>query len=75
MIHDWELMAAYRRWRRRYADQTLLLDKVSEKWMDTLCGPTSDTYFIVGNIWQHPKQFMVLGTFWPPKSPPSLFEH
>ncbi|MHC4474573.1 MAG: hypothetical protein ACYTEL_02935 [Planctomycetota bacterium] len=74
MIHDWELMGAYRRWRRRYADQTLLLDKVKEKWMDTLCGPTRDTYFIVGNIWQRPIQFMVLGVFWPPRSHPTLFE-
>jgi hypothetical protein len=74
MIHDSELMEAYRRWRHKYADQALLLDKIREKWLDRLCAPTKDTYFYVGNIWQRPKQFMVLGVFYPPKSPPSLFK-
>jgi len=74
MMHDWELMEAYRRWRHKYADQPLLLDKIREKWLDTLCAPTKDTYFYVGNMWRHPKQFMVLGVFYPPKSPPSLFK-
>ncbi len=73
MIHDWELMGAYRGWRHKYTDQTLLLDKMREKWFDNLCGPTRDTYFYVGNMWQRPKQFMVLGVFWPPESPPTLF--
>lgn len=67
MIHDWELMQAYRCWQQRYSGQDLLLDKIREKWLDDLCGPKKDTYFYVGNIWQHPKQFMVLGVFYPPK--------
>lgn len=74
MIHDWELMEAYRRWRYRYTNQPLLLDKIREKWLDTLCSSTRDTYFYVGNVWKRPKQFMVLGVFYPPKSPPSLFK-
>ena len=73
MVHDWELMQAYRRWRNEYADQNLLLDKIREKWLNTLCASTKDTYFYVGNMWQHPKQFMVLGVFYPPKSELSLF--
>ena len=73
MIHDWELMEAYRRWRHKYTDEPLLPDKIREKWLDTLCASTKDTYFYVGNIWRHPKQFMVLGVFYPPKSQPSLF--
>jgi hypothetical protein len=73
MIHDWELMEAYRRWRHKYTDQSLLMDKIREKWLNTLCAPTRDTYFYVGNIWQRPKQFMVLGVFYPPKSEPGLF--
>ena len=73
MIHDWELMQAYRRWRHKYAEQALLLDKIREKWLDRLCEPTKDTYFYVGNIWRRPKQFMILGVFYPPKSAPSLF--
>ncbi|HUT30181.1 MAG TPA: hypothetical protein VMX13_10350 [Sedimentisphaerales bacterium] len=74
MIHDWELMEAYRRWRHNYTYQSLLLDKIREKWLGTLCGSTRDTYFYVGNMWQRPKQFMVLGVFYPPKSAPSLFK-
>jgi hypothetical protein len=73
MIHDWELMGAYRRWRRKYTEQSLLLNKIREKWLDTLCSPTRDTYFYVGNMWQRPKQFMVLGVFYPPKPEPTLF--
>ncbi len=73
MIHDWELMEAYRRWRLKYSDQNILLNKIREKWFDELCGPTKDTYFFVGNVWRRPKQFMVLGVFWPPKAPLSLF--
>ena len=74
MIHDWELMQAYRRWRHRYTPQALLFDKIRERWFDDLCASARDTYFYVGNMWQRPKQFMVLGVFYPPKSPPSLFK-
>ena len=73
MIHDWEFMEAFRNWRRKYPEQTLLQDKIRETWLDKLCGPAKNTYFYVGNIWQRPKQFMVLGVFYPPKSAPSFF--
>lgn len=73
MIHDWELVAAYRRWRRKHTQHGLLLDKIKETWLHKLCAPTKDTHFIVGNMWRHPEQFMVLGVFYPPKSPPTLF--
>jgi len=74
MIHDWEFVGSYRRWRHKYEKQTVLLSKIQEKWMDELCGPKKDTYFYVGNIWMRPKQFMVLGVFYPPKSELTLFE-
>jgi len=74
MIYDWELMEAYRSWRHKYTDQALLLDKIREQWLDNLCGANKDTYFYVGNVWKRPKQFMVLGVFYPPKSEPTLFE-
>jgi hypothetical protein len=67
-------MEAYRRWRDKYENQTVLLSKIRQKWLDELCSPKKDTYFYVGNIWQRPKQFMVLGVFYPPKSQPTLFE-
>lgn len=65
-IHDWEITQAYRVWRYRYRNQTVLLQKIEEKWMD-ICGPEKDVYFYVGNMWQRPTQFMVLGVFYPPK--------
>ncbi|MBN2183528.1 MAG: hypothetical protein JW715_16585 [Sedimentisphaerales bacterium] len=65
-IHDWEITEAYRRWRSRYPDQTILIQKIQEKWM-YMCGPEKDVYFFVGNIWRRPKQFMVLGIFYPTK--------
>jgi hypothetical protein len=73
MIHDWELIESYRRWRHRYVDKEVLLSKIKETWLDKLCSPKRDTYFYVGNIWQRPKHFMVLGVFYPPKYEPTLF--
>ncbi len=65
-IHDWELVASYRTWRYRYREQKVLLEKITQKWLE-ISGPKKDVYFYVGNMWQHPKQFLVLGVFYPPK--------
>lgn len=73
MIHDWELTQAYRSWRHKYEDKNLLLNKIEEKWLHNLCSCKNDVYFCVGNVWRRPKQFMVLGVFYPPKSLPTLF--
>jgi hypothetical protein len=73
MIHDWELNESYRRWRIKYKEEKLLLDKIKQKWFSDICGPKKDVYFYVGNVWRRPKQFMVLGVFYPPKAAPTLF--
>ena len=65
-IHDWEITQSYRAWRCRYQSESILVKKIEEKWMG-ICGPEKDVYFYVGNMWQHPKQFMVLGVFYPKK--------
>jgi len=65
-IHDWEIVQAYRSWRYRYTDQAILLQKIKEKWLD-IAGPKKDVYFYVGNMWKYPKQFLVLGVFYPKK--------
>ncbi len=75
LIHDWELTEAYRNWRHNYENKEALLDKIKETWLDNICGPKKDIYFFVGNMWRQPKRFMVLGVFYPPKSPPVLFKH
>ena len=65
-IHDWEITQSYRAWRNRYSTQNVLLQKIEQKWLD-ICRSNKDVYFYVGNLWQHPKQFMVLGVFYPQK--------
>jgi len=45
------------------------LQGVHDKFMNTLCGDDRDTCFFVGNLAKYPKSWMVLGVFWPPKSP------
>jgi hypothetical protein len=74
MIHDWELNESYRRWRQKYKGEELL-EKIKQKWLNDICGTKKDVYFYVGNVWRHPKQFMVLGVFYPPKSAPTLFTY
>jgi hypothetical protein len=64
---DWELAESYRSWREKY-EQPVLLEKIRGRFLDEMCGTSKDTIFYVGNMHQHPKSFLVLGVFWPPKS-------
>lgn len=72
-IVDWELMQLYRRLRTRRMSPDAIIKKIRQKYLEELCGPAKDTHFFVGNHSRYRKSFMVLGVFWPPKSPPSLF--
>jgi len=65
IIVDWEIYQAYRTWRRKYQDQEVL-QKIKDKWQNTLFSPDRDSYFIVGTHHVF-KTFMILGVFWPPK--------
>lgn len=65
-IIDWELAQAYLKWSTDYGEKTL--DKLRHKWLDDICGRDKDTMFFVGNVHLHPRSFLVLGTFWPPKA-------
>ena len=67
-IVDWELAESYRSWRMRYGDEQLLLEKLRDRWLCTMCGPGKDTAFIVGNQFRNHDGFLVLGVFWPPRS-------
>lgn len=64
-IIDWEIAQAYFKWGG--ASGVGIEAKLRAKWLDEICGPTKDTLFFVGNIHKHPKSFLVLGTFWPPR--------
>jgi hypothetical protein len=68
-IIDWELMELYRKVRDRHPTRDEILAKVRQKFLDELCGADKDTHFFVGNHSLYPSSFMVLGVFWPPKSP------
>lgn len=74
-IIDWELGQTYRSWRYKYKKQEVLLEQIKHKWFDKLCGPDRDVYFYVGNMRYPPRQFMILGVFYPPKTAPTLFKH
>lgn len=65
-IIDWEIQQAYRSWLNKYGEDEVL-QKIKEKWLNTLCGPSRDTYFIVGTHHVF-KTFIILGVFWPPKN-------
>ncbi len=66
-IIDWEIAAAFRRWRKDYKSEEVALEKIRQKWIQDLCAPHIDTHFFVGNQHLHPKSFLVLGVFWPKK--------
>jgi len=41
--------------------------KMRQKWVDELWGKAKDSYLFVGNQRVHPRSFLILGVFWPPK--------
>jgi hypothetical protein len=64
---DWELGQSYRQTDGRPEEERLEL--VLQKWRDVVCAPTRDAHFFAGNIAARQHQFVLLGAFWPPKSP------
>jgi hypothetical protein len=72
-IIDWELMELYRRLRRDASSTDVLNAKIRQKYVNELCGDSKDTHFFVGNHSRFPSTFMVLGVFWPPKTPQKTF--
>lgn len=68
-IIDWEIMELYRNVRRGTKDVDEIKAKIRKKYFDQLCGANKDTHFFVGNHSLHPRAFMVLGVYWPPKGP------
>lgn len=62
---DWELGQSYRQTLGQPEDDRL--DLLMKKWRDVVCGPTRDTHFFAGTLAKRQHQFVLLGTFWPPK--------
>ena len=67
-IIDWEIGQAFRNWRYKYKPETVLLEKIRERWLDRMCLGEADPYFYVGNFHRFPETFMVLGTLYPRKA-------
>ncbi len=66
-VIDWELMQLYRTLRDRENCEQDVLRKVRQKWEGEMLRSDKDTWFYVGNVFLHPRSFLVLGVFWPPK--------
>lgn len=63
-IIAWETAQLYRNLRRKYSGE-VLIKKIKEKYLAELCGKDKDTYFIVGNQYDSPRSFLILGVFFP----------
>jgi len=69
-ISDWEIMELYRECRDRsqlsgLEAEQYALEKVRQKLEDDFL-ESKDLYFIVGNLKNHAKSFMIIGLFYPP---------
>ncbi len=70
-ILDWEIMELYRNCRNNSKltgidAETEALEKVRQKIEDKFLSDQIDLYFIVGNLKQHPQNFLIIGIFYPP---------
>jgi hypothetical protein len=62
---DWELGQNYRQTAGRPEDERREL--VMRRWRDDVCGPERDIHFFAGTLAKRQHQFVLIGTFWPPK--------
>jgi hypothetical protein len=62
---DWEMGASWRKWRQDYGDSGWE-EKFRQKY-ETEMIEKLDTHFYVGTIHKHPKIWIIVGLFYPPK--------
>jgi hypothetical protein len=64
MCTDWEMGQSYRDWRRKYGDrwEAMFRQRYEREMIEK-----NDTHFFVGNIHQHPDNWLIVGLFYPPK--------
>jgi hypothetical protein len=62
---DWEMAEAYRSWRIKYGDRWE--EKFRERFESAMIRDY-DTHFFVGTLHQHPKTWIIVGLFYPPKA-------
>ncbi|NPU66237.1 hypothetical protein HL667_14630 [Bradyrhizobium sp. 83012] len=61
---DWEMAEAYRRWRGKYGNEWE--PKFRARFEREMIHK-NDTHFIVGTVHKHPKNWIIVGLFYPPK--------
>jgi hypothetical protein len=68
---DWEMAEAYRQWSAKYGDQweAKFRERFEREMIEKF-----DTHFFVGTVHQHPKNWMIVGLYYPPPSAPDLFD-
>ena len=67
-IVDWEACELYRKLRDSEEIEQAIHAKMRQKFVEELWGRDRDSYLFVGNQLAHPRAFIVLGVFWPPKT-------
>jgi hypothetical protein len=63
MCTDWEMGESYRRWRDQYGErwEPMFRQRYERDMIEK-----NDTHFYVGNIHQHPDNWLIVGLFYPP---------
>lgn len=71
---DWEMGQSWRNWRTKYGDEWE--KKFRERYESEMISK-NDTHFYVGTLHGHPHVWIIVGLFYPPRSPrgPGLFDH
>lgn len=64
-IVDWEAAVLWHKVKREYDWQR----RMEQKFIDEIWAADRDTRLFIGNMNQHPRNFLILGVFWPPKTP------
>jgi len=65
---DWEVFELYRNIKKKYGNAIdTIKEKIKQKYLDEILSEKKDFYFFAGNQFLHPKSFILLGVFWPPK--------
>lgn len=72
MCEDWELGALFLKESERLGSDERAAESVRRKYLEELCNAKRDTRFFVGTFFPY-NTWLVLGVFWPPKTPPTLF--
>ncbi len=65
ICEDWELLEAFRSWRKKYRTPEELEEKIRNKFLTEMI-TKKDLYFIVGTYWKYPT-WLIIGLFYPPK--------